>query len=319
VKSLTIIRSALLGAALCAPIYAQDIAGPVLGFIPNSDKTAVFPVLGVPGASLMGAAISLEGGVSALTVSPRQDFALAVADQTHQAMLIDLSRPGFSITALALIANRPQAALSPTGAAAAVFDGDSQRLQIMGGLPKSPQSLANADVSFLGEPLRSMAVSDDGSLVLLETDTTLWTLRSSGYAWQVPIESPDRGAFLPNRRDAVITDDQTRSAYLIRDLGGANELAFLASARDSGTFTAASGSEDGRQVLLAANTGEIHIVDVATGYESRIACSCSPTGINRLRGSAVFRLTEPSTEPIAVLDASSGDSRIVLIPPSAGK
>jgi len=50
-----------------------------------------------------------------------------------------------------------------------------------------------------------------------------------------------------------------------------------------------------------------------------LSCQCTPTGLDRLAGTDVFRLTEPSTGPMWVLDAGAHQSRIVFVPPAVSR
>ena len=83
-------------------------------------------------------------------------------------------------------------------------------------------------------------------------------------------------------------------------------------------FSAVSTSEDGRRVFLTqVNSGNVAIVDTETQTSVMLDCQCRATGLYRLKGTSVFRLTETSREPTTVLDASAAEPRVVLIPPSA--
>jgi hypothetical protein len=79
-------------------------------------------------------------------------------------------------------------------------------------------------------------------------------------------------------------------------------------------FSSISASDDGRSVFLAdGSTGNIAIVDAQTGISTLTSCSCKPTGFKHLKGTSIFRLTETSSSPLMVLDASS-QARVIPIP-----
>ena len=91
----------------------------------------------------------------------------------------------------------------------------------------------------------------------------------------------------------------------------------LLSADDGEVFSGVSVADDGRRVFLAeARSGVITTLDIETGSSAQMSCQCRPTGLYRLAGKSVFRLTDRSNEPIAILDASSDDPRLGIIPPA---
>jgi len=163
-----------------------------------------------------------------------------------------------------------------------------------------------------------MAVSDGGEIVLARfvdgASDSLWMMASSGASWPITNDRPAAAAFFPKSRNAVVTDPSGASLVLETD-GAAARIPLVASSESPSVFSSVSTSEDGRQVFLAdANSGVITIVDMETQTPTFVDCRCRPTGFYRLKGTSVFRLTEPSGEPVMVLDASSNEPRIVVIP-----
>jgi hypothetical protein len=213
-------------------------------------------------------------------------------------------------------------AVSPTGSMAAEYDHVSGTIQVIGALPRSSAVVAEFDTSLIPGRATGLSISDDGTMALMKVvdtgDAGLWVVGSSNGPWRVPLDRPSAAAFFPNRRDAVVTDDATRSAFLMMDIDHAATLVPLLAAADGiEAFSSVSVAEDGRRVFLAdAPSGVITTVDVETRTPILMSCQCRPTGLYRLSGNSIFRLTEPSGEPMMVLDASSSDPRISIIPPA---
>ena len=58
----------------------------------------------------------------------------------------------------------------------------------------------------------------------------------------------------------------------------------------------------------------VTIADLETGVSTVLSCDCVPTGFRPLKGTSVFRLSDPADGPVAVLDASSAEPRIMILP-----
>jgi len=309
-----VVLAAFIAVSLSDTARAQALSGPILGFVPDSTGTSLLPVKGVPGASILGNSIDFNGSLSSLAVAPTQEYALALRQEDSKVVLIDLRsatpslRPIYGMRSVVI-------GISPSATAAALYDPSSGALEILGGLPEEPAIVRGINVSGIAGPISSAAVSDDGTVTLLKSGNGMWAVDSAGTTWQVPASQPSAAAFFPNRRDAVITDNATHSAFLLMDIGHSNTLTLLTWAGEEETLTGASASQDGGRVFLAGSAGNITVVDIRSRATVKTSCDCEPSGLNRLSGSSVFRLTEPSNEPMMVLDASSPQPRIVLIPP----
>jgi len=319
---------ALLTVGATSHLLAQSISGPTLGFVPDSSQKTLAPVLGIPGASMLGTPISFSGNVDAVTLSPGQDFALAVertlpGNEDASAgylMVVDFTKPGFPTDWIRGGDTRGDSliSISPSGTAAVLYERDSRRVRFIRGLPGSARVQGEIDFRGSEAEVSGLAVGDDGFVCLVATSDGMWAVDRNGFVWQIPLENPRAAAFLPNRRDAIVTDDATHTAYRLSSIGQDNVLSALSFAGETETFRAASISEDSRSAFLASDSGEIQIVDLGTQYVTRVSCGCKPTVVERLKGTSLFRLTESTSEPIATLDASTSIPRILLIlpPPS---
>ena len=54
------------------------VRGPILGFAPNSAGSVIWPIVGVAGASILGEPLLLDSEVYGASVSPKNDYALAI-------------------------------------------------------------------------------------------------------------------------------------------------------------------------------------------------------------------------------------------------
>jgi len=312
--------SAMMG-TLESQAQVPTISGPVLGFTPDHAGSAITPIMGVPGASIMGGPLDLNTGISGVLISPRQDYGIAIRVDDGLPVVVDLaSNPGH-------IAEIPGAngadliAISPTGSTLALYEAASNTVQIVSRVAKTPRVIHELDTSAIPGSLTTIEVSDGGSVVLARAgdsdSNSLWTITTSGAVSLISVDRPSAAAFFPNRTDAIITDDATGSALIVKDAGRAATQVPLVSGIEGMTgFSSIAASEDGQTVFLAdAGSGNVAVVDVQTGNAVTLPCHCKPSGFYHLKGTSIYRLTDPSNEPMVVLDASGAAPRIVVIPP----
>src|SRR5690242_17015959 len=125
--------------AAVAAAFSQTgrVSGPVTGYVYDAHSRGMRPVLGLPGASLLGERMGFGFDVKAVTVSPRLDGAIATAADggTHFLRIDD----GVMTEAPAgdIGANAQSVVFSPGGGAAALYAGNS--VQVVTGLPGSPK------------------------------------------------------------------------------------------------------------------------------------------------------------------------------------
>jgi len=76
-----------------------------------------------------------------------------------------------------------------------------------------------------------------------------------------------------------------------------------------------AGSADGLRIFITSKKSEtVTVVDLQTSLSTALPCHCVATGLHPLKGTSVFRLSDPSDGPVAVLDASSFEPRIIVVP-----
>jgi hypothetical protein len=312
--------SAILAAGILSMVLnAQDIRGPMLGFVPDAGGTQVRPVLGIPGAAGLGARLPLASSLSRIKVSSGQEHAIALRDRDARIVVVDLLSNPPSVRPTELpVGAADLLFLSPTGSTAVAYGTESSVVYTIEGLQRDQKRMRLGvwDLSRIpGRPV-AFSASDDGELVLVKAEVGAWIL-GRDFSWRVPAEDPIV-AFVPGRRDVLVADNSTGDIFLIKDVGVSYERRPVFSAtRDNGEFAAVAASADGKRVFAAAVSGTVTIVDLMTGSVDKISCQCRPVILEPMKGLSVFRLTEVSREPIMVLDASSANPRMGMIPSNA--
>ena len=311
---------AVLLAGVAAAQTGTALSGPTMGLVFDASHSALRPIRGIPGAATLGDAVNPGFPLASATVSPRQDFALALRADDSSVVLV---RAGGAFAAVP--GARPAPALmvfSPAGATAALYDSGAGRVQVLTGLPDAAAVQSDVDISALAGPVAALAVDDAGTSLFLAAgaaDTVaLYRVGMDGASqYMASFGSVAALRLSANGREALVADSAAAAVYAIRDLAGAGAVETLASGRDGLVTPIAIESDSAGRVFVADQAGNVTILDRGQGSILSLPCGCAPTGLFRLSGTATFRLTEPSGAPIWVLDASGTDARIVAVPPSA--
>jgi hypothetical protein len=243
---------------------------------------------------------------------------VVAADQSVHAFQLQSGVPG----ALALngVSAAPERiAFSPSGTAVVLYG--AGRVQVVTGLPSAPAlsgafdfmpggggqagTASRAHRQFAG----SLAVSDDGSLVLI-ADGAAVQLFQAGAGRLAANARNALVAFAPGGHDAAVVDPGGAGVLWIRNLDGASTQQTLGAANSA---VGVAFSADGKTLYVAG--GAVVAFDLAGGAPSSIVCNCTPTGLVPM--GAVFRLNEIGAGPLWLLDPTAAPPRTVFVPARA--
>lgn len=343
---------ALLIPCLCAAQGTSGYAmnGPSLGLVFESDSAAIRPILGVPGAATLGVALDPGFSVDRAVVAPGGDFALAVAKADFRVAVIRSAGSAAQWLAPATGEAPDLIAFSPQGGSAALYYRASSRLVVVSGLRSPTPHVTVVDPASLPGAPSLVAVSEDAAALLLaipEGDAaalyylaavhaaspsgpvggtrpeslapSLTTRARSHNAFAQRLgsfQSVSALRFAGTGSDALVADGKASAAYLIQDVSGTAQITKIGSAQDGLAQPAAIEAIDARRVLVV-NTGPANLTILSRDGAPAVSiqCGCKPAGLSQLAGNSVYRLTDPSKEPIWLFDAGGSEARIVAVPP----
>lgn len=324
VLQLSLVLILIIGACSPAPA-AQDpsswIQGPILGFVQDGAGAVIWPILGVPGAAALGPRLHLETEIHGAIISPKQDYAIAVRNEDGRAILIGFTSDAIGIRPIdTLPAGVDILTTSPTGSIAVLYSHASRSLRVIQHLPELAETVFDFDASALAGRVWSVAVSDDATLAVIALqegpDAGIWLVDLSGSTRLLASTHSGAIAFVANSHDLIVADNEAQQIFLLANVNETTNRIPLISSPGIDGFSGVAASTDGRRIFVAGqNSHTVAIVDLDTGSSTLIPCECRPTGIHPLKGLAVLRLNDASLNPVAVLDASSAEPRIVVIPP----
>lgn len=285
------------------------LSGPVLGYVPESG--ALRPILGIPGAAVLGQPLALGFETALLSVAPRQDYALAVAAQ-GEVKIIPLSGDFAARAVEAALAAPDRVIFSPTGTAALLVRSSDSAAQVLTGLPDSPRTVALGLASLPDKP-GALAVSDDGGSVLTAAAGSVFVIAPGGTARPLPASGETTlMAFVPGSLDAFLAGPG--QVAVLTGIMGESAFRLLPAIDGLDTPVALATVPGGRAYV--AGSGMVARVDMDSGASAALPCSCVITGLAPLNGDALFRLNELSADPLWLMEAATAQPRMLFVPPA---
>ncbi len=295
------------------------VEGPVLGFVFDRASGGVRPILGMAGASLFGEPVVLGIDANRAAISSVGGYVLGTAADTGRVTLFRdfvYGAPGIAIGNADPAPDR--IVLSTNGSAAALFYGDRNAIQVFANLPSSPQFRGEVSLFGLPGPVSALAISDDGEAILAGA-------RNGDGRESVMLLSPGADprvlgsagriaatAFFAGKPDAVFADSAAGSVYWIRNVRGAAEFVALPGGEIAKPVALQVTSDDRR--ILVAGAGAVASLDLQGSAPTVTRCDCVISGLDRLRGNSVFRVTEVSAAPSWLFDAGTSEPRFLFVP-----
>lgn len=306
----------LLPAIVTGLAFADgSISGPVAGYVTNSSQAQLRTIFGVPGALSFSEPLPLPEGVTRVRLAPGQDFALV--ERTNSAPGVLFLKAGAVDRLAPIDAAMPSAdwiAFSPAAGSALLFSASGHRLQVLNGLPDAPQVALDVDAATLPEQPTLGSVSDDGSLVLVASGTSVYRVSRDGAA-QVVLSAGTIQSLtvLRNGADAAVADTTTGSLQIVRNAGSNPEARVLASGLDGiGTIFPAW---DGQSLFVARPGVEsVSSIDLASGEVRSFPSSVAAVGLIPLRNRDTFLISAEAHKPGWVFYRDGLDGRVVFIP-----
>jgi hypothetical protein len=264
-------------------------------------------MLGVPGASYLGAAVA--AGLDAAAVSP--DGAAALATQEGQLTLVSGLRGAAPASAPVSggIADADRIVWSPDGATAAVYSsrgGFAQVLRRMGAVPE-----AGAAIEFAGA-VTALAVSSQGDL-LAGTDAGLYLLAPGSAPRLVAAARP--AALAIRGADVFVADTGNDRILLVENFASAPAASVFTEGADTPVgLQVASGGK--RLLVASAASKTLRAYDVAARtLAGQADLDCAPTELRAFGGRDMWLLNSDTsgTDPLWV-GTSDGQPAAWFVP-----
>jgi hypothetical protein len=306
-----------VGSALSDPSSSSVVGRISLGLTFDETSGTLRQVTGIPGAAHSGAPLELGVKLAWAAVSPAQDHVLAASRDSQEVLLFQIRSGGISMRPLRDVPPAPdRVALSPSGAAAALYYSDAGMVRVLANLE---DGAASRSFNLAGAP-SALAVSDDGQAALViipgegEVQTLLWT-GDAGVRRIVDSYGAAAAAFFRGSQDAVIADGMKRYFYRLRTSKGVDTLEIAGDFDgDASGPVALKLAHDNTRVFAAIGNGNrVEVLDVAGRSITRLECACKPSALTALNGS-LFRLTGGDGQRFWILDGGASQPRLLFVP-----
>jgi len=302
--------------ASAGAVLAQ-VGAPVMGLVPEAGSLRV--LYGIPAAGFAGDPVPV-GRVLSTAQTSSAGFALGIAQNTGELLLI---RNAAQQTAAEPIANVAAGAsrivMSPGGTAAlAVYE--SGRVSVIGGLPGAI-TVRLADISFLGAPPASLAVSDDAQWIVGAWGSAVYALGPAGQVNLLPTDgAAQQVTFFHGKSDvALITANQVA---LISDIGSAavpkiiwQKPPDLPPDAVTQVATGLAVSADNQRLTVAGSLGGLYTMDLAHDNAGIYTeCGCTTQGLASM-GASLYRISAFEDGSWKLYDAATG--AVLFVPLAA--
>jgi DNA-binding beta-propeller fold protein YncE len=296
-------------------LVAQSIAVPHSGVVFDRSPEVFRPVLGEPGAAILGDALEIRGELHTASTCSQQQFALAAAGREGVVTLIHLDTLKTSALSPALVTAPNQIELSAACSAAAIYSAQANRLQIVTGLPSKPVIAADLTPDLPGV-ITSLAVSDDGQLVVaVVPGKAVYAVPASGRPVSLLSIKQNAVVAMHGNPDAIMADQSTNTVMLIANAAGTPAITTLAGS-DAGIDSPSAVWFDSRtQRVIVANggSGKVSLLPLTGGGFDVIACGCVLAGLSPVTDRTYQLQTTASGQPLRILDLGSTPARIVFV------
>jgi hypothetical protein len=304
---------------LSATIAAQIPASfqiPILGYVFESDKHSLHPIVGIPGSSTIDSPIDLGFRIKQLEILAGHRHAIAASPDVPHLLVVNLQNRTIVMPIAGASSEIASIRASADGKSAALYYQSDRTLRLVGGLPENPVIQDTIDLSFIDSPLGKYSIADDGTFALLAFSNVQQDLL---YRWE-----KGRGSqFLATSGkiadmtlmdgDAVIADVSASQIIIFRKVREQSMATLVADWRN-GLSQPIAISISKRQEILVADSGARSVFSFdANGQLLRsLACDCLPSGIWPLGDT--YRLTNRLDQPVILFDDSALSPRTLFVP-----
>jgi hypothetical protein len=294
---------------------------PVLGFVSGADLGELRSLLGVPGASALGEPLAVPAGVRSVYFAPGQSYALLApkAGQFLGLMEFQGADEGAVVSVCAAIPQPDIVAFSPGASTAALYSKAEGRLQVVTGLPDSPQLARVIPKNDLPDEVRFLAVADDGVTLLEGTvHGAIYLLPQLGSPRLLYTAEDLQGmAFAPRTNDLVAFDRAASTAFLLQDVDGGSSYLLLADGMTGLNGTVFLQTSRAGAVIASTNSSTLWEINLQSRQVQDINLPGTPQMLQPLRTSGDYLLFYRTGFPAWILDSNGAAGVVSLVPASA--
>ncbi len=288
---------------------------PVMGYVAYTSPPELRALLGVPGAAVFSDPLPLPGNVRRVHLPPGQQYAvLDRVDAGPAILLLNGARTGQLVPIPEAVPSSDIIAFSPRARSAVILAEAAGMLQVITGLPESPDIVLVLDTGLLPECPQALAISDNGRNILVSSSHAVYQLHPDGTATVVAnVSGVAALTYLPESPNAAIADRSTGSVYSLDSRGPSPTATLLvAGLVDLGDIT----PDDSKGTLYITNPSRnsiwsIQLLNAEVGISE---LPVSPSRIDRLRDPDALLVALNPGEPAWIFLRKENLARTVFVP-----
>ena len=293
---------------------------PMLGFVNTPEGGEVRAILGIPGASILSPPLAIPAGVTNLYFAPGQKYAIVegAAGASIGVLTFHTANPGPLIEISGAISQPDIVSFSPNGAAAVVYSASEGRLEVVSGLPATPQIAREISSADLPNAVRLLALADDG-VTLLEgaTNNSVYWLAVGAGPQLLATEGDLEGlAFVPKLNNALIFDRNGGSLSLLQSVKIAASNRSLVKGLTGLGGKIGLQATAGSALITSAGSNHLYKINLQSSQLQDLQLPATATKLEPLRTSAKYLLSWQSGQPAWIVDTSGETGAVYFVPAS---
>lgn len=308
-------RSILCLVCFSTMLYPQSLAVPRSGMTFDEHSKTFRPVLGVPGAAILGEALAVGKELHGVSVCSPQQFALGASDREGVVTLLHLDTLKSSEVSPSLVQAPQLIQLSAGCSAAAVYREQGNRLQILTGLPGKPVLGSDLTLDVPGR-VSALAVSDDGQLaVAVVAGKAVYAVPAVGRAVALLRLQGDAAVAMRGNQDVVAADRAGNAVTWFHNAAGGADATVLAGPKDGIQSPSAVWFDSRTERVVVANGGRgtVSLLPLSGGAGETIACACEMSALAPLTDRTYQLQDWGSDQPLRILDLGTSPARVVFV------
>jgi DNA-binding beta-propeller fold protein YncE len=312
---------AFCAASLALWAAALPVGGPSPGLVFDARSHTVRPMIGIPGAAYLGAAVVSDA--NAAFVAPDASTVLTV--DMSGGVAIHSGAKASSRNRIVIpgaLGNANLVAWAPDSNSVAIYSGTSGRAQILVNLAKSPSAGEAFDLSALPGTVSALAFDGQQLLLGVTSDNAggVYSVTTNGAPLRIAAATAP-SAILVSGGDLYFADRSARQLWRMQGFAGQSAPTLFTG--DSGVLASPAGlalSMNGKQIYLAdAGSRKLAVYDVAAASLVRSQdLDFTPTMLARIGSAPVLLLNDGGAQdraPIYVLTDAGLDALGVYFVP----
>ena len=298
----------------------SNVQRPTTGYVLDQSGT-LRPVLGIPGAAVLGDRVAPAISFSTALAVPQRDFVIGLPAGGGSApvLVTGLATGAAVVTEIPGAIRADRIARNEAGTAAVTYSSRSRQLQLISGLPSAPACSEAISFGF-DAPLTALALQGN-TVVFATSDGTAGGLYYLAAArrrpvprYVAPVGRATAIAFLNGGADMAIADDISNEVIILRSFRTTGAEMVFATAKDGLSRPISIRVVHDHLFIGSAGSSSVLICDLTTNSITEAPLRVAPTRMDQVSGEWMALNDPRDGVPLYLINALTNE--IVFVPAS---